>query len=70
MKLSVHNLLTGTVKDIKQGGLMTEVTVTLDDGREVVSVITANSVQRMQLKVGKPMMVGIKSTEVMLAVDD
>ena len=39
-------------------------------GNEVVSVITKSSVERMNLKVGDPIKVVIKATEVMLAKDD
>ena len=70
MKLSARNQLTGTIKGIKQDQIMAEITVELDGGQELVSVITASSVHRLELKVGNKITVVIKSTEVMLATDD
>lgn len=70
MALSARNQLTGTVKSITTDKIMAEVVVTLGDGQELVSVITASSVQRLNLEVGQQVLAVIKSTEVMLATDD
>jgi len=70
MQLSARNQLKGKVKSIKEGGVMGEVLVALDNGdNEVVSAITMGSIQRLKLKVGSPVTVVIKATEVMLGVD-
>lgn len=70
MPISARNQLTGTVTSVKEGIVTAEVTVELDGGQEVVSVITVTSVQNLAIKVGTPVSVIIKSTEVMLGVDD
>jgi molybdate transport system regulatory protein len=70
MKLSARNQLAGTVKAIKEDSIMAEVTVTLDGGTDIVSVITTDSVHRLALKSGMRVTVMIKSTEVMLATED
>ncbi len=66
MELSARNQLPGTVKDVKLGGVMAEVTVELAGGQEVVSAITRGSVDHLNLQVGDQVTVVIKSTEVML----
>lgn len=70
MKLSARNQLVGTIKEINEGQIMAEITITIAGGQELVSVITVSSVRRLDLKVGKQVTVVIKSTEVMLASDD
>ncbi len=70
MKISARNQLPGTVKSVTQGAVMAEVAVTVDGGHEIVAAITAESARRLDLSTGKRVVVVIKSTEVMLAVDD
>ena len=65
MQLSARNQLKGTVKDVKLGSIMAEVTVDIG-GQEVVSAITRGSVERLGLQAGDAVTVIIKSTEVML----
>jgi len=70
MKISARNQLPGTVTSVTQGAVMAEVAVTVDGGHEIVAAITAESARRLDLSTGKRVVVVIKSTEVMLAVDD
>lgn len=70
MALSARNQLSGTVTAIKEGAVMAELIVKLDDGPELVSVITVTSVKNLKLMVGSQVTVVIKSTEVMLATDE
>lgn len=65
MNLSARNQLKGTVKSIKKGDLMAEVGIEIG-GQEIISVITASSVDRLALKVGDSVQAVIKSTEVMI----
>jgi molybdopterin-binding protein len=65
MEISARNQLKGTVKSIELGTIMAEVVVDIG-GLEVVSAITRHSVERLNLKLGDPVTVIIKSTEVML----
>ena len=70
MKISARNQLAGTVKTVTEGAVMAEVVVEVAGGHEVVAAITAESVRNLGLAPGKPVVAIIKSTEVMLAVDD
>lgn len=70
MKLSARNQLVGTVKSIKEGGVMAEIIVEVDGGIELVSVITVTSAHNLHLTQGSKVTVVIKSTEVMLATDE
>jgi molybdopterin-binding protein len=65
MNLSARNQLKGTIKSIKKGDLMAEIVVEIG-GQDLVSVITATSVDRLGLKVGDAIAAVIKSTEVMI----
>ncbi len=66
MELSARNQLQGTVKSVKSGSVMAEVTVNVDAGL-VTAAITDNSRERMNLNEGDQVTVVIKSTEVMIA---
>lgn len=70
MQLSARNQLPGTVTAIKEGGVMAEIVVKLDNGPELVSVITVTSAKNLDIAVGSRVTVVIKSTEVMLATED
>ena len=63
--LSARNQLSGTVKDVTLGNVMAEVVVTVGD-REIVAAITRGSAQALQIRVGDPVTVVIKSTDVMI----
>ncbi len=69
MDVSARNQIKGTIKSVKKGSVMAEIEVILPGGAELVSVITIASAERMQLAVGKEVIVVIKSTDVMLATD-
>lgn len=70
MKLSARNQISGTVKSIKEGGVMAEIVVEIAGGVELVSVITATSAHGLKIEPGSQVTVVIKSTEVMLATED
>lgn len=70
MRLSARNQLVGTVQSIKEGVVTAEVVVRLSGGEEIVSVITLESVRSLGLKVGDAVRAIIKSTEVMIAVEE
>lgn len=67
MEISARNQLPGTVRQVRLGDLMAEVTVDLGDGREIVSVITRTSAEALALREGDAVRAVIKSTEVMIA---
>jgi len=66
MELSARNQLNGTVKTVKSGAVMAEITVSVDAG-PVTAAITDSSRERLDLKEGDQVAVIIKATEVMIA---
>ena len=64
--LSARNQIRGKVFSISADGLLCEVVLRLEDGQEIVSVITKSSVQRLGIKKGDTAFAVMKSTEVML----
>jgi molybdopterin-binding protein len=69
MKLSARNVIKGTIKEINYGVVNCEVVVNTILGETIVSVITKESVESMELKVGKEVYAVVKASNVMLAVD-
>ena len=70
MRISARNQMPATVRTVTEGLVMAEVVVEVDGGHEVVAAITAESARRLGLVPGRRVLVVVKSTEVMLAVDD
>ncbi len=69
MKLSARNVLKGRVKKVTPGAVNSEVIVELPGGTEVVSIITKESAEALQLAQGKEVYAVIKASNVMIAVD-
>jgi molybdopterin-binding protein len=69
MDISARNSLKGKVKRVLPGAVNTEVTVELANGLEVVSIITKESAERLNLTVGKDVYAVIKASDVMIATD-
>ena len=69
MRLSTRNQLTGKVAGIQHGSVMSIVKVELDGGQFVTAAITMEAVEELGLVIGGPVVVLVKSTEVMLAVE-
>ncbi len=67
MKISARNVLKGKVKSIASGPVSSEVTITLQGGEELVSVITSVSARDLELKEGKEVYAVIKASNVMIA---
>ncbi len=65
MKISGQNKLAGEILAIKKGDV--ECQITMKSGENmIVSVITRDSAEEMELKVGDHVVALIKSTEVMI----
>jgi molybdopterin-binding protein len=64
-KISGRNQLVGRVTDVQVSGLMAQVTLSIG-GQHITSIITADAVREMRLKVGETAAALIKSTEVMI----
>ena len=68
MKLSARNQLRGTVEAVVLGVVTAKVGVRVGDNL-IESVITRQSVEDLNIKVGSEVTAVIKSTEIMLMVD-
>ena len=70
MKHSARNVLKGKVVKLVRGIVNSEVTIELPGGIQIISVITNNSVDILNLKEGGEAYAVIKASNVMIAVDD
>lgn len=66
-KLSARNQIRGKITKIKKGEIVGLVEIELSVPAKVTSVITADSIEEMSLKVGDEVNAVIKSTEVMIS---
>ena len=69
MRLSARNQLQGTVASVEIGAVMATVVIDLPGGQQIVSAITKDSAEALQLAVGDTVTAVIKSTEVMVGKD-
>jgi molybdopterin-binding protein len=70
MRISARNQLDGTVESLHLGAVMAEVVVRIASGERIVSAITGESAKALGLAPGKRVKAIIKSTEVMIGVED
>lgn len=66
MKISARNVFRGTIKQITEGAVNTEVVVELPGGQEIVSIITKHSCESMDLAVGKGIYAVVKASDVLI----
>ncbi|QLI83007.1 molybdopterin-binding protein [Chitinibacter sp. FCG-7] len=64
--INVRNQFRGTIREIIEGPVLSEVDVTTPSGI-VTSVITTRSVKELDLKPGREVIAFVKSTEVSIA---
>jgi molybdopterin-binding protein len=69
MRLSARNVLKGKIKQVKMGAVNSEIVLEVSPGVEIVSIITKQSAENLQLANGKPAYAVIKASNVMIAVD-
>jgi molybdopterin-binding protein len=69
MQISARNQLQGTVKKVEHGAVNSEVTIELSSGIEVVSIITKQSAERLQIAIGRAVYAVVKASDVMIATD-
>ena len=69
MKTSARNNFSGIVKDLINGPVTAEVTITVAPGMDVVATISTRSADALGLAVGRPARVFIKASSVIVAVD-
>jgi molybdopterin-binding protein len=67
METSARNQLKGTVMSVSLGEVMAEVSVDVN-GAQVVAAITKESAERLGLAEGKPVVVIVKATDVMIGI--
>ncbi|MBC8007897.1 MAG: TOBE domain-containing protein [Prolixibacteraceae bacterium] len=70
MKISSRNQFEGRITALKSGPINAEVELTTGGGDKIVAVITQNSVETLELAVGKPAVALIKAPWVMILADD
>lgn len=72
MKTSARNQFYGKVSEIKAGAVNDEVTLSLSDleTQKITAIITHESAQTLGLQLGSPVFALIKSSSVILALDD
>ncbi|MEM4297035.1 MAG: TOBE domain-containing protein, partial [Nitrososphaerota archaeon] len=66
MRLSARNILTGYVKEVTEGDVISMVGVDVDSRQEIKSVITTDSLKRLDIKIGDRILIIIKATEALL----
>ncbi|GAC1477668.1 MAG: hypothetical protein PVSMB8_17660 [Vulcanimicrobiaceae bacterium] len=66
MRLSARNRLPGIVESIERSGFLAKVGIRVGDNH-LVAIVSAESVDELELKVGEPVTAVVKSTSVMLA---
>jgi molybdopterin-binding protein len=69
MEISARNQLKGTVRKVEHGAVNSEVTLELSGGIEIISIITKQSAEHLQITAGKVVYAVIKASDVMIATD-
>ncbi len=69
MRLSARNQLPGTIVEIHPGAVTTTVKVRLEGGATVTSSITKEAADELGLAAGKDVIVVVKASDVMIAVE-
>ena len=69
MRLSARNQLDGVVARVEHGAVMSTVVIRLSGGQEIVSAITKDSAEALELREGDAVRAVIKATEVMVGKD-
>lgn len=70
MQISAQNQLAGMVKRIQKGGVNSQVSVVLKSGHSLVSIITNDAVDTLDLKVGDEVTAIFKSSSVLISVEN
>jgi molybdopterin-binding protein len=69
MRISARNQIKGTVVEVKKGATTSHVRVEIGGGQIVTSSITNEAVDDLGLKTGGAVIVVVKASDVMIAVD-
>ncbi|OYU91065.1 MAG: transporter [Bradyrhizobiaceae bacterium PARB1] len=69
MRISARNQIKGTVLEVTKGATTSHVRVDIGGGQVMTSSITNEAVDDLALKVGGKVVVVVKASDVMIAVD-
>jgi len=69
MRISARNQIKGTVVEVKKGATTSHVRVDIGGGQVVTSSITNEAVDDLGIKSGGKVIVVVKASDVMIAVD-
>ena len=69
MRISARNQIKGTVIDVKKGATTSHVRVDIGNGQVVTASITNESVDELGIKAKGAVIVVVKASDVMIAVD-
>lgn len=69
MRISARNQIKGKIVDLKKGATTAHVRVDIGGGQIVTSAITNEAVDELALQVGSAVIVVVKASDVMIAVD-
>jgi molybdate transport system regulatory protein len=67
LRLSARNQITATALAVTHGDVMSTIKVALPDGQQLTAAITRDAAEELDLAPGDPVVVVVKSTEVMIA---
>jgi len=68
MKLSARNQIPGTVVEVRKGATTAHVVVEIAGGQRVVSSITNEAADELELAPGKPVLAVVKASDVMIGI--
>ena len=69
MRISARNQIKGTVIDVKKGVTTSHVRVDIGNGQVVTASITNEAVDELGIKAKSPVIVVVKASDVMIAVN-
>ena len=69
MKISARNVIKGTVLEVKEGPVNSQVRVDIGGGNTTKSMITSDAIEELGIAVGSEVQVVIKASDVMLGID-
>ncbi len=69
MELSARNIIKGTIKEIDKGAVNSEIILEIAPGKEITSIITNKSSERLGLAVGKEACAIIKASAVIIGIE-
>ena len=69
MKISARNVLKGKVKKVIPGSVNSEVVIETASRETIVSIITKESAESLELTEGKEVYAVVKASNVMVAID-